>query len=80
MVIELEIVVSLLGALATWLGFIERRIQMLRSDLKEKIDDVNKINKVIQDSTTARLERLENKMDFIISLQLKAANNDKDNS
>jgi len=46
-VIELEIVVSLLGALATWLGFIERRIQMLRSDLKEKIDDVNKINKVI---------------------------------
>lgn len=67
---SLYIIVALIGALFT---LSEWRIRMLHMQFREKVEDVDKVNKVIQANLETKIERLETKIDMLIDLNLRQA-------
>jgi hypothetical protein len=68
----LEIVISLIGILLAWIAFIEKRLRDMMRDVEEKIVERNKINLVIQENLKDKLDRVEEKLDFVIQELLKS--------
>lgn len=62
------IIVCILGAVFT---LSEWRIRMLHAQFREKVEDVDKINKIIQANLDSKIERLEAKIDMLIDLNLR---------
>ena len=62
------LIVCLVGAVLT---LSEWRIRMLHTQFREKVEDVDKVNKVIQANLETKIERLETKIDMLIDLNLR---------
>ena len=68
---EINSIVALIGLMISVAGFTEWRIRMIHAQFREKLEDVDKVNKVIQNGLETKIERLETKIDMLIDLNLR---------
>lgn len=66
-----ELIVGSLSLIAVISGFFEWRVRTLYTQMKEKIEDKEKINRVVQDELKNDIKRLEAKIDMLIKLNLR---------
>ncbi len=66
-----SILLSLMGVLGAWLGFIEKRLHDVQTRFEEKLESKNELNRVIQQDLKEDISRLENKIDMLINLQIR---------
>lgn len=64
-------VLTFLSLLATITGLYEWRIRAMYAQFKEKIDDKNQVNQIVQDELKGDIARLEAKIDMLINLQIR---------
>ena len=72
-----SIIFTCLGILGSWTVFVEWRIRTMQANVRDKIEDRDEINKVVQAALRVDIARLEAKIDQLINLQLKNIHNDK---
>ncbi len=65
-IVQLTIAVAV--AIGGAVGFIEMRIAKMYQQIKEKMEDKEEINKVIQQSLKEDIARLETKIDVLLQL------------
>lgn len=70
----LNLVTAGIAGLVAWNTIIERKLVQMRSQMHEKIEDVQKINEVVQEQLEKTVERLENKIDFLVQLAISNNN------
>lgn len=75
---SLDILIGVIGIVGAWTGFVEWRIRTMYAQIKEKIEDVDKINKAEQANLKDTAIRLEAKIDMLIQMQLQANHNAQD--
>ncbi len=64
--------ISIIGVAASviigWIAFLEKRMQALKAEIREKLNDRDQINKIVQDSLKEDIARLESKLDTLVIL------------
>lgn len=63
-------ILTSLAILGGWASFTEWRIRTMYSQLKEKIEDKERINEIVQSQLKEHIARLEAKIDMLISMQI----------
>lgn len=63
---------SILGLLMGWLGFIEKRLKDMKFDLEQKLLDKQELNKLTQENLKEDMLRLEQKIDVVLSYILNS--------
>lgn len=57
--VPIELLLTCIGVLGTWLGFMEKRLQNMSKNFVEKMGDKDKIHEVIQKGLKEDIDRLE---------------------
>jgi acetyl-CoA carboxylase carboxyltransferase component len=70
-----HLIIAVVGALAAWNAFIEKRIQGMYKQLVEKMEDKQEVNRAVQEDLKAQVVRLEAKIDMLIQLNLRKNSN-----
>ncbi len=70
MIMDMGLILGVLGAVLGWLGFMEKRVRDIMSDVDKKIETNNKINEVIQIGLKEDIARLEAKIDMLLNFSL----------
>jgi hypothetical protein len=63
---DLQLVIAVIGALAGWQGFTEKRLQAMKTAFDEKLVEKDKLNQVVQQNLKDDIARLETKIDVML--------------
>lgn len=74
----MQFILAIITLLAGSASFTEWRIRTMYQQFKEKLEDSNKINQVIQSELQKDIGRIEAKIDMLIRLQIKGYNDNHD--
>lgn len=73
----IHLIIAIVTALGAWIGFIEKRLHTMYANIKEKIEDKDRVNQVVQQELKEHIVRLEEKIDMLIRLNLKDRHDDR---
>ena len=75
MTVDIELVLSVLGGILAWIGYMERRMYAVRTEVKEFMEEKERsfkergeITKEAQQDIRGQILRLEDKIDELIKL------------
>jgi len=74
---NLDNLITIITIVGCWTVLVEWRIRTMYSQIKEKIEDMDKVTKAEQTNLKDTAVRLEAKIDMLIHMQLQANRDDK---